>query len=390
MEFSITSRYKDCLSRQIGEALRINYSKDVILNSKGEYMSNTISRLSLEEDAWERKERSRVEEEQDKLDKEEVEKFRKLKTSSQLEENEPSIDPSLQGGDGSEQIEYETDEEEFGDEPEPNTGGPCHLYGGGAPHQQTNTRACGQSGQSSLQEITSFEPSLQDDDRIELIVYETDEEEFEEKPEPNTGGPCHLYGGGAPHQQTNTRACGQSGQSSIQEDPPHQSQLQPRKKPPTKSSSSKSKTRLKKCNLLDYNLGYFNLWWSRMEREGVKEEIARLKKDKENRTSERLKRLLKAGKLRKKPKRPNIIQNRPKSRAEDEDITNMKKETDYAIHEQTNVILNQPHLSDCDCQLGFPGRGVDICDQIIQEQGQDLPSSAVEEATLVLLGNSMD
>ena len=134
-------------------------------------MSNTISRLSIEEDAWERKERSRVEEEQDKLDKEEVEKFRKLKTSSQLEENEPSIDPSLQGGDGSEQIEYETDEEEFGDGPEPNTGGPCHLYGGGAPHQQTNTRACGQSGQSSLQEITSFEPSLQDDDRIELIVY---------------------------------------------------------------------------------------------------------------------------------------------------------------------------------------------------------------------------
>ena len=127
-----------------------------------------------------------------------------------------------------------------------------------------------------------------------------------------------------------------------------------------------------------------------MEREGVKEEIARLKKDKENRTSERLKRLLKAGKLRKKPKRPNIIQNRPKSRAEDEDITNMKKETDYAIHEQTNVILNQPHLSDCDCQLGFPGRGVDICDQIIQEQGQDLPSSAVEETTVVLLGDIMD
>ena len=127
-----------------------------------------------------------------------------------------------------------------------------------------------------------------------------------------------------------------------------------------------------------------------MEREGVKEEIARLKKDKENRTSERLKRLLKAGKLRKKPKRPNIIQNRPESRAEDEDITNMKKETDYAIHEQTNVILNQPHLSDCDCQLGFPGRGVDICEQIIQEQGQDLPSSAVEEATVVLLGDIMD
>ena len=34
-----------------------------------------------------------------------------------------------------------------------------------------------------------------------------------------------------------------------------------------------------------------------MEREGVREEIARLKEEKENRTSERLKRLLKAGKM---------------------------------------------------------------------------------------------
>ena len=80
-------------------------------------MSNTISRLSIEEDAWERKERSRAEEEQDKLDKEEVEKFKKLKTSSQLEENDPLI------------------------------GGPCHQCGVGLPHQQINTRACGQSGQ---------------------------------------------------------------------------------------------------------------------------------------------------------------------------------------------------------------------------------------------------
>jgi hypothetical protein len=38
---------------------------------------------------------------------------------------------------------------------------------------------------------------------------------------------------------------------------------------------------LKKCNLLEYSLGYFNLWWSRMEREGVKEEITRLKEEKE-------------------------------------------------------------------------------------------------------------
>ena len=50
MDFSITAMYKDCLSRQIGEALRINYTKDVILNGKGEYLSNTISRLTIEEE----------------------------------------------------------------------------------------------------------------------------------------------------------------------------------------------------------------------------------------------------------------------------------------------------------------------------------------------------
>ena len=73
MEF--TARYRDCLSRQIGEALRINYSKDNILNSKSEYLQNKISRLTIEEDAWERRERSRLEVEEDKLDKERVEAF---------------------------------------------------------------------------------------------------------------------------------------------------------------------------------------------------------------------------------------------------------------------------------------------------------------------------
>ena len=88
MDFSITAKYRDCLSRQIGEALRIHYSKDVILNSKSEYMSNTISRLTIEKDAWERKERSRLEEEQDKMDIERVEAFKKLKTSINRQEGQ--------------------------------------------------------------------------------------------------------------------------------------------------------------------------------------------------------------------------------------------------------------------------------------------------------------
>ena len=92
MMFSITARYRDCLTRQIGEALRINNSKDNILNSKSEYQNNTISRLTIEESAWERRERSRVEEEEDKLNKEEVEKFKRLKTASQMEEMGPGVD----------------------------------------------------------------------------------------------------------------------------------------------------------------------------------------------------------------------------------------------------------------------------------------------------------
>ena len=55
MEFSISARFKDCISRQIGEALKINFSKDALLNSKGEYLNNTVSRLIIqEEDACER------------------------------------------------------------------------------------------------------------------------------------------------------------------------------------------------------------------------------------------------------------------------------------------------------------------------------------------------
>ena len=53
------------------------------------------------------------------------------------------------------------------------------VIGGGAPYQQINTRAY---GQSSLHEVASIEPSLQDDDGIEQIVYETDEGGFEDNP----------------------------------------------------------------------------------------------------------------------------------------------------------------------------------------------------------------
>ena len=57
-------RYRDCLSRQIGEALRIYYSKDQLLNSKNEYVQNCISRVVANEESWERRERERKEKEE--------------------------------------------------------------------------------------------------------------------------------------------------------------------------------------------------------------------------------------------------------------------------------------------------------------------------------------
>ena len=87
----------------MGEALRIHYTQDNILNSKSEYRSNTITRLAIEEDAWERRERSRLEEEEDRLAKEMVDQFRRNKTAGWSS-------PTGQT------LEYETDEDEFASE----------------------------------------------------------------------------------------------------------------------------------------------------------------------------------------------------------------------------------------------------------------------------------
>ena len=70
--------FKDCLFRQIGESLRIKYSPDVILNGKSEYLDNCISRLTIEENQWERKERERNEEIQEEILKTEVVRFKEV------------------------------------------------------------------------------------------------------------------------------------------------------------------------------------------------------------------------------------------------------------------------------------------------------------------------
>ena len=81
----IVKHWMYCLSHQEAEALIINHSKDVLLNSKGEYVGNSIIRLVVEEESWERKKRAREEEEQENLAKKKVEEFIRLKSSIQEE-----------------------------------------------------------------------------------------------------------------------------------------------------------------------------------------------------------------------------------------------------------------------------------------------------------------
>ncbi len=95
MEFGVTAIYRDCLSRQIGEALRIHNTTDEILNSKSEYMANSVRRLTVEEDAWERRERSRREQEDEELNKRMVEEFMRAKRTGHAHLDEAQELPEI-------------------------------------------------------------------------------------------------------------------------------------------------------------------------------------------------------------------------------------------------------------------------------------------------------
>ena len=75
--FTTTCQFKDCLSRrQIGEALKINYSKDELLNSKSEYIKNCLTRLTIEESSWEKNERERLEDREEVKEQEAIVRLR--------------------------------------------------------------------------------------------------------------------------------------------------------------------------------------------------------------------------------------------------------------------------------------------------------------------------
>ena len=78
-QFSIVSSYRDCLSRQVGEAMRILYTRDQILNSKNEYLSNNITRITVDGDKLERRRKDFEEAKEEADEKEAFERFKLLK-----------------------------------------------------------------------------------------------------------------------------------------------------------------------------------------------------------------------------------------------------------------------------------------------------------------------
>ena len=60
-KFKVVKKFKDCLSRQVAEALRIMNTKDNILNSKNEYLDNCIPRITVDESKLDRVRREREE-----------------------------------------------------------------------------------------------------------------------------------------------------------------------------------------------------------------------------------------------------------------------------------------------------------------------------------------
>ena len=79
--FKIIKRFRDCLSRQVAEAIKILTTKDSILNSKNEYLNNCIPRIVVDETRLERLMREQREEKNEKDELKRLENFRLEKQS---------------------------------------------------------------------------------------------------------------------------------------------------------------------------------------------------------------------------------------------------------------------------------------------------------------------
>ena len=81
--FKIVNIFKDCLTRQLTEAKAISLSGDGLLNGKCDYLTNCITRVTLDEDVYEKKKREMREEFEEKERIESLENFKKEKSANQ-------------------------------------------------------------------------------------------------------------------------------------------------------------------------------------------------------------------------------------------------------------------------------------------------------------------
>jgi hypothetical protein len=79
-KFRVVSGFKDCLTRQVSEAISIWHSPDSLLNSKNEYITNCITRITVQEDQLERKLREIEEEKENAKLAHRLMEFRKAKS----------------------------------------------------------------------------------------------------------------------------------------------------------------------------------------------------------------------------------------------------------------------------------------------------------------------
>ena len=80
--FTIHSQHRDALSRQVGEAIAIMHSRDALLNSKSEYMTNCLTRVTVDERDWDKRQREMQEELKEKEELVKLEKFIKEKEAA--------------------------------------------------------------------------------------------------------------------------------------------------------------------------------------------------------------------------------------------------------------------------------------------------------------------
>ena len=79
--------------------MRIYFSKDLLLNSKNEYLQNCITRVVVQEEKWETRLRESKEEEEERESEARLNAFKEWKQSVQLEENPtPQLIASNDGG----------------------------------------------------------------------------------------------------------------------------------------------------------------------------------------------------------------------------------------------------------------------------------------------------